>query len=68
MSGERSIVMPLAGPVNVRNALGHFVDGALNPMNYLVPGSAETYATPAHSMKGLNERAESKRPSSNACH
>jgi ABC-type transporter lipoprotein component MlaA len=48
MSGERSIVMPLAGPVNVQNALGHFVDGALNPMNYLVPGSAETYATPAH--------------------
>jgi ABC-type transporter lipoprotein component MlaA len=40
--------MPIAGPVNVRNALGHFVDGALNPMNYLVPDSAETYATPAH--------------------
>jgi ABC-type transporter lipoprotein component MlaA len=58
MSGGWFVVMPVAGPVNVRNALGHFVDGAMNPMNYLVPGSAEIYTTMAHSIEGLNERAE----------
>jgi phospholipid-binding lipoprotein MlaA len=57
MSGGWFVVVPVAGPVNVRNALGHFVDGALNPMNYLVPGSAEIYTTFAHSIEGLNERA-----------
>lgn len=59
MSGGWFVVVPVAGPVNVRNALGHFVDGAMNPMNYFVPGSAEIYTTMAHSIKGLNERAES---------
>jgi MlaA lipoprotein len=59
MSGGWFVVMPVAGPVNVRNALGHFVDGAMNPMNYFVPGSAEIYTTMAHSIEGLNERAES---------
>jgi phospholipid-binding lipoprotein MlaA len=58
MPGGWFVVMPVAGPVNVRNALGHFVDGALNPMNYLVPGSAEIYTSLAHSVEGLNERAE----------
>jgi phospholipid-binding lipoprotein MlaA len=58
MSGGWFVVIPVAGPVNVRNALGHFVDGATNPMNYLVPGSAEVYETVAHSIEGLNERAE----------
>jgi|SRR5271166_4613944 len=52
------VVMPVAGPVNVRNALGRFVDGAMNPMNYLVPGSAEVYKTVAHSIEGINGRAE----------
>jgi ABC-type transporter lipoprotein component MlaA len=58
MPGGWFVVMPVAGPVNVRNALGHFVDGAMNPMNYLVPGSGEVYETVAHSIEGVNERAE----------
>jgi phospholipid-binding lipoprotein MlaA len=58
MSGGWFVVMPIAGPINVRNALGHFVDGAMEPMNYLVPGSAEIYRTFAHSIEGLNEHAE----------
>jgi ABC-type transporter lipoprotein component MlaA len=33
MPGGWFVVMPVAGPVNIRNALGHFIDGALDPMN-----------------------------------
>ena len=58
MSDGWFVVMPVGGPVDVRNALGHFVDGAMNPMNYLVPGSAEVYEMIAHSIEGVNKRAD----------
>jgi phospholipid-binding lipoprotein MlaA len=58
MSDGWFVVMPIGGPVDVRNALGHFVDGALNPMNYLVPGSAEVYEMIGHSIEGVNKRAD----------
>jgi phospholipid-binding lipoprotein MlaA len=58
MSDGWFVVMPVGGPVNVRDTLGHFVDGAMNPMNYLVPAGGEVYETIAHSIEGLNERAD----------
>ena len=57
MSDGWLVVMPIGGPVDVRNALGHFADGAMNPMNYLVPGSAEVYEVIGHSIEGVNKRA-----------
>jgi phospholipid-binding lipoprotein MlaA len=51
------VVIPVGGPVNVRDTLGHLVDGAMNPMNYLVPAGGEAYETIAHSIEGLNQRA-----------
>jgi phospholipid-binding lipoprotein MlaA len=58
MSDGWFVVMPVGGPVNVRDTIGHFVDGAMNPMNYLVPAGGEIYETIAHSIEGLNERAD----------
>jgi phospholipid-binding lipoprotein MlaA len=58
MSDGWFVVMPVGGPVNVRDTLGHFVDGAMNPMNYLVPAGGEIYETIAHSIEGLNKRAD----------
>jgi ABC-type transporter lipoprotein component MlaA len=58
MSDGWFVVMPIGGPVEVRNGLGHLVDGAMNPMNYLVPGSAEVYEVIAHSIEGVNKRAD----------
>jgi phospholipid-binding lipoprotein MlaA len=52
------VMMPVGGPINVRETVGHFVDGAMNPMNYLVPASGEVYETIAHSVEGLNKRAD----------
>jgi phospholipid-binding lipoprotein MlaA len=58
MSEGWFVEMPVGGPVNVRDTLGHFVDGAMNPMNYLVPAGGEVYETIAHSIEGLNKRAD----------
>jgi len=58
MSDGWFVEMPVGGPVNVRDTLGHFVDGAMNPMNYLVPAGGEVYETVAHSIEGLNKRAD----------
>jgi phospholipid-binding lipoprotein MlaA len=57
MSDGWFVMMPVGGPVNVRDTLGHFVDGAMNPMNYLVPASGEIYESVAHGIEGLNKRA-----------
>jgi phospholipid-binding lipoprotein MlaA len=58
MSDGWFVEMPVGGPVNVRDTLGHFVDGAMNPMNYVVPAGGEIYETIAHSIEGLNKRAD----------
>jgi len=58
MSDGWFVEMPVGGPVNVRDTLGHFVDGTMNPMNYLVPAGGEVYETVAHSIEGLNKRAD----------
>ncbi|MBV8771672.1 MAG: VacJ family lipoprotein [Deltaproteobacteria bacterium] len=57
MSDGWFVMMPVGGPVIVRDTLGHFVDGAMNPMNYLVPASGEIYESVAHGIEGLNKRA-----------
>lgn len=58
MSDGLFVEIPVGGPVNVRETLGHFVDGAMNPLNYLVPAGGEVYESIAHSIEGLNKRAE----------
>jgi phospholipid-binding lipoprotein MlaA len=59
MSGGLFVIVPLAGPVNVRDAIGGFVDEAMNPMNYLVPAAATVsiYKAGAHAIEGLNKRS-----------
>lgn len=58
MSDGLFVEMPVGGPINVRETIGHFVDGAMNPMNYVVPASGEIYEHIAHSIEGLNKRAD----------
>jgi phospholipid-binding lipoprotein MlaA len=58
MSDGWFVEMPVGGPVDVRETLGHFVDGAMNPTNYLMPAGGEIYETIAHSVEGLNKRAD----------
>lgn len=58
MSDGWFVEMPVGGPVDVRETLGHFVDGAMNPTNYLMPAAGEIYETIAYSIEGLNKRAD----------
>jgi len=58
MSGGLYVTVPVAGPINVRDLVGGFVDGAMNPMNYMIPASAQLYELVAHSVEGLNDRSE----------
>ncbi len=34
------MITPFGGPLDVRNVTGGLVDGAMNPMNYVIPASA----------------------------
>jgi phospholipid-binding lipoprotein MlaA len=52
------LVPPVGKPFDVRRAIGGAVDSLMNPMNYLVPGSATVYSLLAHGIEGLNSRAE----------
>jgi phospholipid-binding lipoprotein MlaA len=52
------LVPPVGQPFDVRRAIGGAVDSLMNPMNYLVPGSATVYSSLAHGIDGLNSRAE----------
>jgi phospholipid-binding lipoprotein MlaA len=58
MNGGTYVIAPFGGPVDVRNVIGGVVDGAMNPMNYVIPGSAVLYKAAANSIHGLNERSE----------
>jgi phospholipid-binding lipoprotein MlaA len=51
------IVLPLLGPSTVRDALGGFADGAMNPVNYVVNG-ALPYEAAAKAFAAVNVRSE----------
>jgi phospholipid-binding lipoprotein MlaA len=51
------IVLPLLGPSTVRDALGGFADGAMNPVNYVVSG-ALPYEVAAKAFAAVNTRSE----------
>ena len=51
------IVLPLLGPSTVRDALGGFADGAMNPVNYVVSG-ALAYEAAAKAVAAVNARSE----------
>jgi phospholipid-binding lipoprotein MlaA len=51
------VVLPLLGPSTVRDALGGFADGAMNPVNYFVSG-ALPYEVAARAFAAVNARSE----------
>ena len=51
------LVLPLLGPSTVRDALGGFADGAMNPVNYVVSG-ALAYEAAAKAVAAVNARSE----------
>jgi phospholipid-binding lipoprotein MlaA len=51
------IVLPLLGPSTVRDALGEFTDGAMNPVNYVVSG-APLYEGAAKAFSAVNTRSQ----------
>jgi phospholipid-binding lipoprotein MlaA len=51
------VVLPLLGPSTVRDALGGFADGAMNPLNYVV-GGAPLYEAAAKAVSAVNTRSE----------
>src|ERR1700738_1024253 len=50
------IVLPLLGPSTVRDAIGGFADGAMNPVNYVVSG-ALPYEAAAKAFDSVNTRS-----------
>jgi phospholipid-binding lipoprotein MlaA len=51
------VVLPLLGPSTVRDALGGFADGAMNPVNYVVSG-APLYEAAAKAVSTVNTRSQ----------
>jgi phospholipid-binding lipoprotein MlaA len=51
------IVLPLLGPSTLRDALGGFADGAMNPVNYVVSG-ALPFEAGAKAFSAVNTRSE----------
>jgi phospholipid-binding lipoprotein MlaA len=52
------IVPPAGRPFDARDVVGGLVDSLMNPLNYVVPGSATLYKAAAHGIEGLNSRAQ----------
>jgi phospholipid-binding lipoprotein MlaA len=52
------LMPPVGGPVDAREVIGGLVDGMMNPLNYVAPGSVVLYKAAAHSLEGLNARAQ----------
>jgi phospholipid-binding lipoprotein MlaA len=52
------LMPPVGGPIDARDVIGGLVDGMMSPLNYLVPGSVMFYKAAAHSLEGLNSRAQ----------
>jgi phospholipid-binding lipoprotein MlaA len=52
------LMPPIGGPIDAREVIGGPVDGMMSPLNYLVPGSVMFYKVAAHSLEGLNARAQ----------
>jgi phospholipid-binding lipoprotein MlaA len=52
------LMPPVGGPVDVREVIGGVIDGMMNPLNYVVPGSVMFYEVAAHSLEALNSRAQ----------
>jgi phospholipid-binding lipoprotein MlaA len=51
------LVLPLLGPSTVRDAIGGFADGAMNPVNYVVSG-APLYEAAAKGVAAVNTRSQ----------
>jgi phospholipid-binding lipoprotein MlaA len=51
------LVLPLLGPSTVRDALGGFADGVMNPVNYVVSG-ALPYQAAAKAFAAVNTRSQ----------
>ena len=52
------LMPPIGGPIDAREVIGGLVDGMMSPLNYFVPGSVVFYKAAAHSLEGLNSRAQ----------
>ena len=52
------LMPPIGGPIDAREVIGGLVDGMMSPLNYFVPGSVVFYNAAAHSLEGLNSRAQ----------
>ena len=52
------LMPPIGGPIDAREVIGGLVDGMMSPLNYFVPGSVMFYKIAAHSLEGLNSRAQ----------
>jgi phospholipid-binding lipoprotein MlaA len=52
------LMPPVGGPIDAREVIGGLIDGMMNPLNYVVPGSVVFYKLAAHSLEGLNSRAQ----------
>jgi MlaA lipoprotein len=40
MNGGTYMITPFGGPLDVRNVIDGLLDGAMNPLNYVIPASA----------------------------
>src|SRR6266851_3695326 len=52
------LMPPIGGPIDAREVIGGLIDGMMSPLNYFVPGSVVFYKAAAHSLEGLNSRAQ----------
>jgi len=52
------LMPPIGAPIDARAVIGGLIDGMMNPLNYLAPGSVVFYKAAAHSLEGLNSRAQ----------
>ena len=52
------LMPPVGGPIDARDVIGGLIDGMMSPLNYFVPGSVVFYKAAAHSLEGLNSRAQ----------
>src|SRR5438132_1434521 len=52
------LMPPIGGHIDAREVIGGLIDGMLSALNYLVPGSVVVDKAAAHSVDGLNSRAQ----------
>jgi phospholipid-binding lipoprotein MlaA len=52
------LMPPVGSPIDTREVIGGVIDGMMNPLNYVLPGSYVLYKLAAHSLEGLNSAAQ----------